>query len=87
MRDLEATFGFANTTEEWKCSSATLDGILCQAMPTMITIIAPFGDAGEIRTVDLSDPDGFAFSGDATFDWSDLPVSHGCSTTYRRGVV
>ena len=83
MTDLEATFHFANSQEDWKCSGATLDGILCQAMPTMITIIASVGEDGDIRSIELADQAGFTYSGDVTFTWTDLPVSNGCANTYR----
>jgi hypothetical protein len=53
MTDLTAIFHFAGEQQEWKCSTATIDGILCQAMPNMITIIAPTGTAGKIKSVDL----------------------------------
>lgn len=86
MSDLTAIFHFADNKEQWKCSSAALDGILCQAMPSMITIIAPLGEVGEIMRVDLTDPAGFRCSGDVVFEWTDLPVSYRCSNTYRRGV-
>jgi hypothetical protein len=86
MTNLTATFYFAGEQQEWNCSSATLDGILCQAMPNMITIIAPVEAVGEIKSVDLSDPAGFSYSGEVALKWSNLPVSYGCSNTYRRGV-
>ena len=86
LLELDATFEFDDGSDEmWRCSTATPDGILCDAQLIQINIVARLDDRGEITTVDLVDGDGFAFNGPVTFDWVDTPVSPGCSNTYRVG--
>jgi len=87
MTELTAMFQFEDGAEEWLCSKAIIDGILCEAAANWITIIAPLGDAGEIRSVELVDRKGYAYSGPVEFEWETLPVSYRCSTTYRRGIA